>query len=218
MAKTQQSASRRTTARPAAATRKSGGANGSRTGSGANGPGRAKAAPRVPPPDPVAEEARAPAPIWLQISTWVLSLVGVGLSIYLTITHLHPAALFCSDKGLINCNAVTTSTQSKVFGIFPVAELGLGYFVFTAVLNSPWLWRARRREVRWVRLASTVLGMGFVLYLLYAELIQIGNICLYCTGVHIVTFLLFVLIVWDSVFRPASGPSMVPAGADRAKG
>jgi uncharacterized membrane protein len=209
MAKTQQSASRRTTARPAAATRKSG------TGSGAGG---SKAAARVPQPEPAAEAARAPAPIWLQITTWVLSLVGVGLSIYLTITHLHPAALFCSDKGLINCNAVTTSTQSKVFGIFPVAELGLGYFVFTAVLNSPWLWRAQRREVRWVRLASTILGMGFVLYLLFAELIQIGNICLYCTGVHIVTFLLFVLIVWDSVFRPASGPSMVPAGADRAKG
>jgi uncharacterized membrane protein len=219
MSKTQQSAGRRTTARPAAATRKAGAA-GSRPGAnGANGRPRAgqeAAAGKAGPQD--APEPVAPAPLWLQLSTWALSLVGLGLSIYLTITHLHPAALFCSDKGLINCNAVTTSTQSKVFGIFPVAELGLGYYVFTAVLNSPWLWRMKRREVRWLRLASTVAGMGFVLYLLYAELIQIGNICLYCTGVHIVTFLLFVLIVCDSVFRQAPAQSLATASAARTKG
>ncbi len=36
--------------------------------------------------------------------------------------------------------------------------------------------------------------MGFVMYLIYAEF-QIGSICEYCTGVHIVTFLLFCITV-----------------------
>jgi uncharacterized membrane protein len=31
------------------------------------------------------------------------------------------------------------------------------------------------------RLGGIITGIGFVLYLLYAELIEIGNICLWCT-------------------------------------
>jgi uncharacterized membrane protein len=37
--------------------------------------------------------------------------------------------------------------------------------------------------------------MCFVLWLVSAELLIINNICLYCTGVHIVTFALFVVIM-----------------------
>ena len=39
-----------------------------------------------------------------------------------------------------------------------------------------------------------IVGMGFVMYLIYAEF-QIGEVCEYCTGVHIVTFLLFCITV-----------------------
>ena len=56
-----------------------------------------------------------------------------------------------------------------------------------------------------------VVGMGFVMYLIYAELYQIGSICEYCTGVHIVTFLLFCITVFSAAIwglgdstRPAS--------------
>ena len=61
---------------------------------------------------------------------------------------------------------------------------------------SPWAWQWARREVDLIRLASVVVGMGFVLYLLYAELFIIGSICLYCTSVHAITFLLFVLTIF----------------------
>jgi uncharacterized membrane protein len=37
--------------------------------------------------------------------------------------------------------------------------------------------------------------MAFVLWLVAAELLIIKNICLYCTGIHIVTFVLLLLIV-----------------------
>jgi uncharacterized membrane protein len=56
----------------------------------------------------------------------------------------------------------------------------------------------RRREVHVVRLVSVVVGMGFVMYLIYAELLQIKDICEYCTGVHIVTFLLFCITVFSA--------------------
>lgn len=41
---------------------------------------------------------------------------------------------------------------------------------------------------------SIVVGILFVLYLIYDELIRIGQICAYCTSIHIITFVLFVLI------------------------
>jgi uncharacterized membrane protein len=44
------------------------------------------------------------------------------------------------------------------------------------------------------RFAIAVVSMCFVLWLLYAELIIIDNICLYCTAVHIVTFALLVVL------------------------
>jgi uncharacterized membrane protein len=40
--------------------------------------------------------------------------------------------------------------------------------------------------------------MRFVLYLIYAELVEVGEICPYCTSVHIITFLLFSLIVFQA--------------------
>jgi uncharacterized membrane protein len=131
--------------------------------------------------------------LWLQLTTFALALVGLGVSIYLTIAHFTESALLgCSESGLVNCTKVTTSAQSYVFGI-PVAVLGLAFFVFAVAIMSPWAWRASRREIHLLRIASVLVGIGFVLYLLYAELFIIGNICLYCTSVHIITFVLFVL-------------------------
>jgi len=142
---------------------------------------------------PVAAVAAGPA-LWLQITTFALALAGLGVSIYLTIAHFTESTLAgCSEtKGLVNCTKVTTSAQSYVFGI-PVAVLGLAFYLFAVVIMSPWAWRAARREIHLLRIASLVVGIGFVLYLLYAELFLIGSICLYCTSVHVITFVLFVL-------------------------
>jgi uncharacterized membrane protein len=138
-------------------------------------------------------------PLWFQLTTWVLALAGLGVSIYLTIAHYtSPALLICSEKGLINCAAVTTSPESVVFGIFPVAVLGLAFYVLMAAITSPWAWRASWPVIRWVRLGSVAVGMVFVLYLIYTELITLDAICLWCTSVHVITFLLFGLIVFSA--------------------
>ena len=146
--------------------------------------------------------------------TWVLSLAGLGVSIYLTIAHFTEATLAgCSESGLVNCTKVTTSPQSYVFGI-PVAVLGLAFYLVAVALMSPWAWRWTRREVALVRIAALVVGMGFVLYLLYAELFIIGSICLYCTSVHAITFLLFVLTIFAAA---AWGLPKKPAGLSASR-
>ena len=148
------------------------------------------------------------AATWLQWVTLALAIAGLAVSAYLTYTHFSEAKILgCSESGLINCQKVTTSDQSYVFGI-PVAVLGLAFYAFLVPVMSPYAWRlnpfsgrwARAGWSRWVagnlgiiRIASLFVGVGFVLYLLYAELFIIGSICLYCTSVHVITFLLFVL-------------------------
>jgi len=137
----------------------------------------------------------------LQLCTLILSLYGLGASIYLTIAHYDThVTLACSDKGIINCQEVTTSPESIVFGIFPVAVLGLAFYVFMVTINSPWAWRLQQPAVRWARFGSVVVGMGFVLYLVYAELIEIRAICLWCTSVHVATFLIFALLIFHTAF------------------
>lgn len=128
------------------------------------------------------------------VITLALSVIGVCLSTYLTITHFQPGALVCTDKGFVNCAKVTTSSESYLFHI-PVAILGLATYLVMTGLNTPWAWRAKARWVHLARFGLGIVSMGFVLWLLYAELIIIGNICLYCTGVHITTFLLFIVLV-----------------------
>ena len=170
-----------------------------RAGQARAGQARTVAAGRGP-RTPLVEDGpgeRGPAP-WLQITSFVLALGGLGVSIYLTIAHYTESALAgCSESGTINCAKVTTSPQSIVFGI-PVAVLGLAFFVFLVAIMSPWAWQARRREVHLLRIASMVVGIGMVIYLVYAEFIIIGAICLYCTSVHIITFLLFVLTAFGA--------------------
>jgi uncharacterized membrane protein len=136
-------------------------------------------------------------PLWFQLTTWVLALAGLGVSVYLTVAHFtSPRILVCAEKGFVNCAAVTTSPESMVFGIFPVAVLGLAFFVFMAGVTSPWAWRSSWPAIRWARFGSVLVGIVFVLYLIYTELFTLNAICLFCTIVHVITFLLFGLIMF----------------------
>jgi uncharacterized membrane protein len=139
--------------------------------------------------------AKSPVPLWLQLSTLTLAVLGLGVSIYLTIEHFTGnTTLACSVNSVVNCEAVTTSPESKVFGVFPVAVLGLAFYAFMVPATTPWAWRWQRREFALLRLASVVVGVGFVIYLIYVELFQVNAICLWCTGVHVITFALFALV------------------------
>jgi uncharacterized membrane protein len=144
-------------------------------------------------------------PRWRPVVAFALSLVGFAISMYLTIDHFQGIAPICSSNGFVNCELVTTSTYSYIFGV-PVSLLGLIFFTGMVGINWPPLWRSRARWLAWARLGLAISGVGFVLYLLAAELFSIKAICLWCTGVHIATFLLFVLVV-------SSFPLMTGRGA-----
>ncbi|MFG2000155.1 vitamin K epoxide reductase family protein [Spirillospora sp. NPDC048911] len=145
--------------------------------------------------------APAPArPLWFMLTAWVLTLAGLGISIYLTISHYDEKALVCSASGQIDCHAVTTSKYSELAGV-PLPLLGLGFFVAFAALILPFALRSERPLFRWGRLAATGIGLVFVIYLVTVELALLHKICLWCTGVHAITILLFVLVLSDEFRR-----------------
>ena len=142
-------------------------------------------------------------PAWLVPVSLVLVIVGLGVSAYLTVEHYtNNATLACSIGGAIDCAKVTTSAWSLFLGI-PVAVLGLVFFVVLLALCWPSVWRSRARWLDPARLAWLTIGMGMVLYLVWAELFRIHAICLWCTVVHVVTFALWIVVLFGQIL---SGP------------
>ena len=149
----------------------------------------------APPAAPVTGRVTPP---WVIITSLVICILGLVDAAYLTFEHYTASStLACSENGAINCLKVTTSSYSKVLGL-PVALLGLIFFVAMTALCLPQAWRSRRAWIRPVRLGASIVGMISVLYLLWAELFRIDAICLFCTGVHILTFLLFALVATEA--------------------
>jgi uncharacterized membrane protein len=138
---------------------------------------------------------REALPRWTIPASLGLSILAVGLTTYLTVTHYtDPAALACPNTGIINCTAVTTSSWSVILGV-PVALIGLLWALGMTALNSPWAWRSPARCIDMARLAASAAGAVMVIYLVYVELFRVAAICLWCTGVHLTAVALFAAIL-----------------------
>jgi uncharacterized membrane protein len=137
----------------------------------------------------------------LQWLTLAIAVAGFCIAAYLTYEHFSGStSLACPDTGRINCAKVTSSRYSTVLGV-PVAVLGLLFFASMIGLMSPQAWRSRRQGVTWSRWIGVTLGLLFVFYLVWAELYQVGSICLWCTAVHALTFVLFVIVLFTEAWR-----------------
>jgi uncharacterized membrane protein len=118
----------------------------------------------------------------------------MGVSIYTLWVHYNPGALICASTGGIDCRAVLTSSESVIFGV-PVPYFGILFFLTIGALSLPVAWRSVSWRVHWARLVVATSGIGMVMYLLYTELFTVKKICLWCTSVHVITFVLFIVVV-----------------------
>jgi len=117
---------------------------------------------------------------------------------YLAVAHYtSPSLLVCSDRGMVDCAQVTSSPQSAIAGV-PVAVLGVLFFMAMALLTLPPAWRSQSTAIKAARLGLVWVGICLVLWLIYAELFLVHAICLYCSLVHVITFALFVLILFNN--------------------
>jgi len=140
---------------------------------------------------------------WLPLTALALSVLGLADSAYQVYTHFSGTGLLGCSASTDACVLVQNSVYAWVFGI-PVAVYGAAFFAFMVAICSPWAWRSQLRLIRLARTAAVVIGMIFVLYLVYREVISLGHICPYCTSVHVITFLLFVLVIYDAAGSEAT--------------
>lgn len=123
-----------------------------------------------------------------------LSLAGLALATYLSVTYLSGADLACGVGG--GCGAVTTSEYSRFLGI-PVALLGVaGYAALLlgslAALGLP----QPPALLRWGLAGFACAGFAFSAYLTATQAFLIGSYCVYClTSASLMTALMLLTVL-----------------------
>ena len=116
------------------------------------------------------------------------SVVGLGVSIYLTFVHFSAAQLVCSASGTIDCERVLGSGYGVIAGsAVPTSAAGVVWFVVAGGLA---LLHNRRAQVAW-----SAIGLLTVVYLVFVEIVQLGAICIWCTVAHAMVIVIFLLTV-----------------------
>lgn len=153
------------------------------------------------------DKASGPSRLLAAVRRWpgltavaLMAVAGLGISIYLTIVHYNTkVTLFCTTGGIVNCQKVTSSAWSVVPGTtIPITIPGMLWFVVSGGL-AVWALVALARgaqEPARERLALLVWsggGLAFVLYLVYAEIVLVRQICEWCTVIHILTLATFLI-------------------------
>lgn len=115
----------------------------------------------------------------------ILSIIGIGLAIYLFYSYLAPTPPgLCNITATINCDAVTKGPLAEIFGI-PVSLIGLiGYIL---ILYSSIL------KLKKLHLGMTTFGMLFCLRLTFLEIFVEKVFCPVCGACQLVMLALFII-------------------------
>jgi uncharacterized membrane protein len=110
------------------------------------------------------------------IAISALSIVGVGISSYLSYTHWVAIAPYCA--GATDCEVVLTSRYAYI-GPIPVAILGLAMYLALMILSGGWL----LKQIRWLPLTIVtiaIMGTLYSAYLTYVSAIILRALCPWC--------------------------------------
>ena len=134
-----------------------------------------------------------------QASIVLMAVVGSSISVYLTSVHFAKVPLLCATTGIIDCASVLTSPYSTLPGTtIPVTIPGLLWFFVSgglAVIALASHWRATSAP-RWLFHAERIwggVGLISILYLIYAEIVQLHRLCAWCTVVHALVLATFLV-------------------------
>ena len=118
-------------------------------------------------------------------------LVGLAISVYLTVVHFSTIPLACPTNAVVNCEQVLSSRYAVIGGsALPTSAAGIVWFAISAGLAL-----LRRRQVL---LAWASIGLVTALFLVYVEIVQLGAICVWCTATHAMVLLIFLIALMRS--------------------
>lgn len=147
---------------------------------------------------------------WQSWAMLVFCLLGLGVASYLAYVETTLSEAVCGPVG--DCNSVQQSEYAQLFGLIPIAVLGVvGYICILVV----WLWgrlgRGRLAELTPVALLGlTLFGIGFSIYLTFLEPFVVGATCSWCLGSAVSMTLLLLLAArpgWETLGRERWGAS-----------
>lgn len=130
---------------------------------------------------------------WLYRASIALVIIGLAVSIYMTIYKISGNDGMCLGSG--DCSTVNASRFSEVNGI-PVAVFGIiGYaaILFVHIFET-------RNEFFRKNGTLLIFGMGltgflFTLWLVYVELVLLNAICPFCVTSQVAMTIIFILAV-----------------------
>ena len=137
---------------------------------------------------------------WLYRISVVLVVIGLAVSIYMTIYKVTSNDAMCLGSG--DCSAVNASRYSEVYGI-PVGSIGVaGYF---AILMVHWFERRDKffeNNGPMLIFGMALTGFLFTLYLIYIEFAVLNAICPFCLTSQISMTIIFIISVIRLIRQP----------------
>jgi uncharacterized membrane protein len=148
---------------------------------------------------------------------WILSAGALGFAAAFTLTLekieilINPAYVpSCSINPVLSCGSVMITPQAAALG-FPNPLIGVVAFTVVVVTGVLALAKVSLPQWYWAGLAvGTLLGVGFVHWLIFQSLYRIGALCPYCMVVWAVTIPLLV-VVSSIALKPLVGNGVARA-------
>jgi uncharacterized membrane protein len=132
----------------------------------------------------------AQAGAWPRWSIPALACFGLGVAGYLSFVEVNQVAAVCGPVG--DCNTVQQSPYARLFGVFPVALLGLAAY---AAIAAAWLAQhygpvRLRGDASLALWTLAFMGTLFSIYFTFLEPFVIGATCLWCLASAVIMTLL----------------------------
>jgi uncharacterized membrane protein len=130
---------------------------------------------------------------WTNFIVPILSVIGLGASVYLTYVDITHTRALCGPVG--DCNAVQSSSYAKLFGILPIGIVGvMGYIAILGV----WLWQqfhpgSKAKTAGPIMFGMALFGTLFSIYLTYLEIFVIHAVCVWCLSSAVIITALMLL-------------------------
>ena len=163
------------------------------------------AAVAEPPANGATGRVRTASAVWILIA----GVLGLAAALVLTIEKIelliNPAYVpSCSINPVLSCGSVMVTPQASVLG-FPNSLIGIVAFTVVLVTGVLAVAKVSLPQWYWTGLAAgTLLGAGFVHWLIVQSLYHIGALCPYCMVVWAVTIPLLVVVA-SIALAPLSG-------------
>lgn len=142
------------------------------------------------------------APVSASRAWWVLiaGVIGIACSLTLTIEKIRllgdsSYVPSCNFNPVLACGSVMRQPQASVFG-FPNPLIGIVAFTVVIVTGVLAVAKVPLPQWYWVSLTlGTLVGAGFVHWLIFQSLYRIGALCPYCMVVWSITIPLLVVLI-----------------------